>query len=139
MLNDRSPNSQAIDSLAPLDKAATVGRLEQLALLPNDWNGYGACPIDPEVIRAASKFINLLPDDTISAPQIVPMTQGRLQFEWHRGHRTLELELETPTLIHYLKFDEDRGIEEEATLPVDDLARLVELVHWFHQESVNGS
>jgi hypothetical protein len=35
-------------------------------------------------------------------------------------------------LIHYLKFDPAREIEEEATLPVDDTARIMELLQWFH-------
>jgi hypothetical protein len=86
------------------------------------------------VIQGVSRFVDLLPDDTITVPQIVPMTRGRLQLEWHRGHRTLELEFETPTLIHYLKYDQDRAIEEESTLPANDTIRLMELLHWFHEE-----
>jgi hypothetical protein len=126
----------AIDrALLPhLDKVDTLGRIEQLALLPHDWNGYGAGPVAPAVIESASKFIELLPPDAISTPQVVPMTRGRLQFEWHRGNRSLELEFETPTLIHYLKYDPDRGIEEEATLPVDETLRLLKLLHWFNEE-----
>ncbi len=100
-----------------LDKSAVLGQLEQLALLPRDWIGYGADPIDSKVIEAASRFIDLLPSDAISTPQVVPMTRGRLQFEWHRGNRSLELEFETPALIHYLKYDPDREIEEESKTP----------------------
>jgi hypothetical protein len=117
-----------------LDRPDTLGRIEQLARLPHDWNGYGAEPIAPGVIEAASEWIKLLPPDGITTPQVVPMTRGRLQFEWHRGNRSLELEFETPTLIHYLKYDPDRAIEEEATLPVDETTRLIELLHWFHEE-----
>jgi hypothetical protein len=134
MLNDLSPSTQATDPSHPLDKSATWGRIGQLAALPHDWNGYGACPIDPNVIESASKLIDRLSIDTISTPQVVPMTRGRLQFEWHRGRRSLELEIETPTLVHYLKYDPDRGIEEEATLPVEETLRLMELLHWFHEE-----
>jgi hypothetical protein len=134
MLNDLSPTTHASDPIHQLDKPATIGRIEQLALLPHDWNGYGAYPIDSKVIESASRFIDLLPPDAISTPQVVPMTGGRLQFEWHRGNRSLELEFETPTLIHYLKYDPDREIEEEATLPVDETTRLMELLHWFHED-----
>jgi hypothetical protein len=134
MLNDRSPGAHVDDSTHSFDRAATRDRIEQLAALPHDWNGYGACPIDPDVIESASRLIDRLSFEAISAPQVVPMTRGRLQFEWHRGRRSLELELETPTLVHYLKYDPGRGIEEEATLPVEETSRLLELLHWFHEE-----
>jgi hypothetical protein len=134
MLNNVSPATHASDPAHSLDKAAIRGRVEQLADLPNDWNGYGACPIDPNVITTALQLVDRLPVDAISTPQVVPMTRGRLQFEWHRGRRSLELEIETPTLVHYLKYDADRGIEEEATLPVEETSRLSELLHWFHEE-----
>ena len=135
MLNDLTPASHAIDSIPPLDKVATLVQIEQLALLPRDWNGYGASPIDPKVIEAASRFVDILPLDVISTPQVVPMTRGRLQFEWHRGNRSLELEFESPTLVHFLKYDPDRGIEDEDVLPMDDTPRLMELLRWFGAES----
>jgi hypothetical protein len=134
MLNDLSPTTHASEPAHPLDKPGIVGRIEQLADLPRDWNGYGACPIDPNVIESALKLIDRLPGDAVSTPQVVPMTRGRLQFEWHRGRRSLELEIETPTLVHFLKYDADRGIEEEATLPVEETSRLLDLLHWFHDE-----
>ena len=135
MLNDLSPTSHAIEPIHQLDKAATLVQIEQLAILPHDWNGYGAGPIDPKVIEAASRFVDLLPLDVVSTPQVVPMTRGRLQFEWHRGHRSLELEFESPTLIRFLKYNPDRGIEDEDVLSVDDTTRLMELLRWFGAES----
>ena len=134
MLQDLSPTPHASDAIDPPDRSATLVRLEQLAFLPHDWNGYGACPIDPDVIEAASRFISLLPIEEISTPQVVPMTRGRLQFEWHRGNRSLELEFESPTLIHFLKYDSDRGIEEEDVLPLEDMSQLMELLRWFTAE-----
>src|SRR4051794_31299831 len=72
-----------------LDKDSLVGRIHDLSKLPRDWNGYGAAPIDPAVIRIAERFVSDLPIEWISAPQVVPMTRGRLQLEWHRGDRSL--------------------------------------------------
>ena len=62
------------------------------------------------------------------------MTRGRLQLEWHRGRRSLELEIEDPTLVHYLKYDADHGIEEEATLPIGETSAMIGLVRWFRGE-----
>ncbi len=130
MINDLSVTPPAADPTHQLDKAATLVQIEQLAGLPQDWNGYGASPIDPQVIEAASRFVNLLPPVAIGTSQVVPMTRGRLQFEWHRGNRSLELEFESVTLVHFLKYDSDRGIEEEDVIPAGDTARLMELFHW---------
>lgn len=135
MLNDLTPTSHANDSIPPLDKAATLAQIEQLSRLRYAWNGYGADSIDPEVIAAAPRFVDFLSLDGISTPQVVPMTRGRLQFEWHRGRRSLELEFESPTVVHFLKYDPDRGIEDEDVLPADDTARLRELLRWFIAES----
>ena len=134
MANDLSVTPHATDPIHHLDKAAMLAQIEQMAGLPHDWNGYGAFPIDPEVIEAASQFIDRLSLDAIATPQVVPMTRGRLQFEWHRGNRSLELEFESPTLAHFLKYDSDRGIEEEDVFPVGDTMRLTELLHWFTAE-----
>jgi hypothetical protein len=120
--------------LLHLDKLGTLGRIEQLARLPHDWNGYGTDRAALDVIEAASRFIDHLPPDAISTPQVVPMTRGRLQFEWHRGNRSLELEFETPTFVHYLKYDPDQAMEEEATLSLDETPRVMELLHRFHEE-----
>ena len=59
------------------------------------------------------------------------MTRGRLQFEWHRGNRSLELEFESPTLIHFLKYDPDHDVEEEDVFSVEHTTRLMELLRWF--------
>jgi hypothetical protein len=65
-----------------------------------------------------------VPSDIIETPVVVPMTRGRLQFEWHRGNRSLELEFESCDKIHFLKWDSDLGIEDEDIIPVTDVAAI---------------
>ncbi|MBV8720960.1 MAG: hypothetical protein JO277_02345 [Candidatus Eremiobacteraeota bacterium] len=123
-----------------LDKAATLNALDRLkSFLPN-WNGYGASPIDRQVIESAKDFILELPSDIVATPKVVPMTRGRLQFEWHRGNRSLELEFEATDRIHYLKWDSDAGIEEEDVLSIrdtdiGDTDKIHALLRWFASES----
>ncbi len=105
-----------------LDKSFTIAQIDRLKELPLDWNGYGAQPIDVELIEQAKSFIKRLPDNIIDAPAVVPMTRGRLQFEWHRGNRSLELEFESTGRLHYLKADDDSGIEEEDILLTNQAA-----------------
>jgi hypothetical protein len=90
-----------------------VEELERLKDLGPNWDGYGAEPIALRTIEAAQRFICQTPFDLRIRPQVVPMTRGRLQLEWHRGPRSLELEFESPSRVHYLKWDSSAGLEEE--------------------------
>jgi len=47
---------------------------------PN-WDGYGADPITPETIRAAQKFLKLLPK-TLGEPEMAPGSDGIVALEW---------------------------------------------------------
>jgi hypothetical protein len=120
------------------EKAAILRALEQLGALPANWNGYGASAIYRDLIETAKEFILAVPSEMIGNPQVVPMTRGRLQFEWHRGNRSLELEFETSDRIHYLKWDPAAGIEDEDVIPVKDVGRIHALLRWFEAELGNG-
>jgi hypothetical protein len=121
-----------------LDKSAALAELQRLRALPPNWSGYGDVPIDRRVIGAAEDFIFFLPSDIITTPKAVPMTRGRLQFEWHRGNRSLELEFETSDRLHYLKWDSDANIEEEDVISVNDTDMILALLRWFASEPVNA-
>lgn len=121
-----------------LDKAATLIALEQLKTLAPNWSGYRASPIDRGVIQTAKEVVWALPSDIIETPKVVPMTRGRLQFEWHRGNRSLELEFADGDQIHYLKWDPDVGIEEEDVIPVNDVDMIHALLRWFDAEPGDG-
>ena len=125
-------------SVPRLDKDATLTAIDQLKTLPQNWSGYGAAPIDRQVIRSAQDFILSLPSDLIGTPKVVPMTRGRLQFEWHRGSRSLELEFENSDKLHYLKWDSDVNTEEEDVISVEDMGTIYALCRWFVSEPVNA-
>ena len=112
-----------------------LGRIEQeldrLASLPANWDHEGAPRIDPGIIRAARRFAASLPQDIAPVPAVVPSTAGNLQFEWNAGRRSLELEFESPTTVHYLKWDPTLGVEEEAAFDIGETTRAVRLIRWF--------
>jgi hypothetical protein len=108
--------------------------LREISTLQSDWNGYGAIPVDSEIIAASSEFINECGSEFPDIPRVVPMTRGRLQFEWHRGNRSLEIEFEDPLTIHYLKWDSDLRVEEEDTLEIADQGAIKGLLKWFSSE-----
>ena len=67
-------------------------------------------------------------------PAVVPMRKGNLQFEWHDGPRTLELEIEDPRTIHFLKWHPEAGIEEEDTCSISDADTVTALLEWFAKD-----
>ncbi|HJT33774.1 MAG TPA: hypothetical protein VJ783_17135 [Pirellulales bacterium] len=108
--------------------------IERLRQFKANWDGYGAVPLDPKILDAATRFIESLAHDAAPAPQVVPMTRGRVQLEWHRGGRSLELEFESPETMHFLKCDSENGIEEEDVIPIQDTAAIRCLLSWFESK-----
>jgi len=105
--------------------------LDSLRALAQNWDGYGAPAIDPAVIEAAKSFIAKLPENLVSRPHVVPMSNGTLQLEWHDGPKSLELEFESPFLIRYLQLHPDQGVEEGHSFPVTNVEIAVDLIRWF--------
>ena len=110
-------------------------RLSVLAQLEPNWDGYGADRISSEILAAANAIAlwmaETLPFVSDEPPDVTPMTGGRLQFEWHRGSRSLEIELESPTRIHYLRWDSEAGLDDENFVPTADREQVAELIRWF--------
>lgn len=126
--------SDTAGSVRPLDKLAVYRSLDELQAFQANWDGYGAAPLDRLNLDAARRFVESLPDGAIPHPMVVPMTRGRVQLEWHRGNRSLELEFETPATIHYLQWDSDQGVETEDVISADRVDALNGLLKWFVTE-----
>lgn len=105
--------------------------LDRLAALEPNWDAEGAQRIKPAIIDAARRLAAELPPNRVRSPAVVPMAKGNLQFEWHEGPRSLELEFEDPQTIHYLKWHPEEGVEEEGSFPFQDTSRAVALIRWF--------
>lgn len=114
-----------------LDAAAVIASIDELRQFPANWDGYGAVPLDPKILDAAASLIESFAPDATPTPQVVPMTRGRVQLEWHRGSRSLELEFESREIVHFLKWESKDGTEAEDRVPVQDTAILRELLNWF--------
>lgn len=106
-------------------------RLDELKSLQADWNGYRATPISLAAIEAAKQVATNLWRNGEPAPEIVPMTQGRLQFEWNAGPKSLELEFGEDAQVHYLKFDSDHDLADEGSLSLNQSVEIRQLLDWF--------
>jgi hypothetical protein len=134
MASNSDLKSNSIGSGTSLDRRAVLESLAALRGFTTNWDGYGAAPLDPQNLNAARRFIQSLPEDAAPTPMVVPMTRGRVQLEWHRGNRSLELEFENPMTIHYLKWDSDLGVEIEDVIPIERIEVLRDLLNWFTGE-----
>ncbi len=122
------------DVSLPIQEIMTYNSLDQLKELTRGWDGYEAIPINPTIIAEARAFIGEFGALFPGAPQVVPMSKGRLQFEWHRGNRTLEIEFGESSGIHYLKWDSDLGIDEEDIVSTTDRRAIATVLGWFSSE-----
>ena len=116
---------------APEFERVVNQELDRLASLSPNWDAEGALSIDPDIIKAAHDFISKLPKNIASIPAVVPSASGNLQFEWNAGSRSLELEVETASTVHYLKWHPEQGIEEEDSFDIKNTGRAVTLIRWF--------
>ena len=127
----RTANWRTMAMPLPATNSLVIQQLERLKSLESGWDGYAAEAIDGSTILAAQLFVANLEDELPAMPKVVPMTRGRLQLEWHSGPRSLELEFESPSQVHYLKWDSSVNVEEEDLVPAVDRSKLLELIQWF--------
>lgn len=117
--------------------SAVQTELDALAHLQPDWDAYGAPRIDLPVIDAAKTFVSRLPESVAKRPSVVPLSTGKLQFEWHDGPRSLELEIEDPQTVRYLKWDPEERIEDEGTFSIDEIDCAATLLRWYMRGTAN--
>jgi hypothetical protein len=113
---------------------STFKSLAELKELKHGWDGYGAIPISSTIVTRAGEFTHEYGALFPGSPQVVPMSKGRLQFEWHRGNRTLEIEFGESSEIHYLKWDSDLDIDEEDVVSTTDRSAISDVLGWFSSE-----
>jgi len=71
-----------------------IDRLEDLASLAPGWDSYGAKSVAADMALAAVKFLAAVAAaaPSVHEPSIVPLSDGGIQVEWHRGGIDLEVE-----------------------------------------------
>jgi len=68
-------------------------RAATLLSLPDGWDSYGADRVEPGAIRSALSLLQLVSTADTTAPALVPLSDGRVQVEWHRQGQDLEIEV----------------------------------------------
>ncbi len=113
-------------------KSAVTSQIQGLRGLAPGWDGYSAPRIDEAIVDAALKLVQELAPHIAPRPRVVPLSSGGLQFEWQAANgQSLELEFEDDSTIHYLRWHQAAGIEDEAFLSVDEVEEIEQLIKWF--------
>jgi hypothetical protein len=105
--------------------------IQELTRLERGWDGRHAVPVEESVAESAIAFVRQLRSGQLGTMRSVPFADGRLQLEWDRGERSLELEFANASDAHYLKWDPSEGIEEEGSVSPIRFPALNGLVSWF--------
>ena len=70
---------------------AAINRIELLTSLRPGWDSYGAAAVGARAATAAVRFLLDHAYPEVAAPSIVPLANGGLQVEWHRGGVDVEI------------------------------------------------
>ncbi len=82
---------------------AVQGRIQELLLLPEDWDSYGAPPIDRWTAAYASNLVEALAEEWTTPPRVIPTTNAGVILEWFRPNMVVRITVdpEDPLSLFY--------------------------------------
>lgn len=101
-----------------------TARLNELRSLRNGWDGHTGHVISDRTVSEAYSFMSAMMGYSVPAPDIVPLSNGRLQLEWHEKRIDLEIEILAPTRV-YVSFHDQAGRLPDIDQEFDTDLRLV--------------
>ena len=105
---------------APRDHAADwstncVNRIDRLRELRQNWDSYGANPVDPDSIEVAKQLVRQFAQVTgIDCPRVAASPAGNvaLSWEWDEHSRELDLEILPDGMLRYAYLDEHQPSQD---------------------------
>ena len=92
-----------------------VAQVEELTALAANWDTYGAAPIAAGPATQAVKFLLDNAYSELAPPAVVPLSDGGVQLEWHRGGLDVEIAFSTIEPGVYIE-DAETGESTETAL-----------------------
>lgn len=118
-----------VDLYDPEPRVHLTKRLEELALLESDWDGYGATPIDRRALERARLLVEQGLRSSLPLPALVPVPDGGVQLEWTAGPVELEMEIEPGGHSAIFVCDDHQARQKmDGELPADQ-ALLTRAIH----------
>lgn len=76
-------------------------KLTRFLFFEPNWDSYGGQRIDIECVAAALRVLDKITDRETPEPDVVPTSNGGVQFEWSEKGIEIEIEILTPTRISW--------------------------------------
>jgi len=80
-------------------------RFDELSSLPQGWDGYRGSPVSFTCASFAAAMLERLCQENVSAPSLVPGSDGTLQIEWHENLYDIEIDVLSPQNIVATRYD----------------------------------
>lgn len=110
-------------------------RLEHLATLPPDWDGYGGVPVADATKVVAFRVLRSVISERDVLPSIVAGSDGAVNLEWSRPGLAFEIEVEPDGSVGAYFRDETNDLEWETDYSSVE-ARVGDLISRFIEPSV---
>lgn len=94
-------------------------RISELVQLPWGWDGHDGCPVKIDIAKFAIRILLQVLESDSPAPQIVPLSGGGAQLEWHQNGIDLEIEIDAPNQVFVSFEDLESGIGFERSFSTD--------------------
>ena len=103
------------------DRRAWLGdqaraQLDELLQLEPQWDGHRAKVISIAAVRGAVESLFRIADEVSLAPQFFPLPDGGVQYEWHVGGESVEVEVDGSGVAYALATDRDGNTLVEGSL-----------------------
>jgi hypothetical protein len=106
--------------------AALSDRFNELTALQHGWDGYNGKPVSFTCASFAAKLLERLFDNALPPPDLIPGTDGTLQFEWHINGYDIEVDVLDAYEVVAVRHELRTGAVEELELDND----FTTLAHW---------
>lgn len=111
-------------------------KLVSLSNLQANWDSYGAQPIRPDTILFGFQVLREIWSSGLSDPDISPMSNEGIMFEWIANGCEYVIEIEGPYKIQFYYSEEDNGTPTEGPLS-QNLAPLLSFSRKFVRYTAN--
>lgn len=109
-------------------------RLKELAMLPENWNGYGSPKIHADSIEESFNLLSEFAKLGMGEPRIVPISGGGVQLEWRNSKSELEIEILPNRSVQFLLVDSFDEMFEGQIVENGNMAEFTPLTCWFLNE-----
>lgn len=96
-----------------------AAKIRDLDFLEDGWSGYDSKRPSADALFGAGTFAAKMLNSSTPLPDIFPVPNGNIQFEWSCNQIDLEIEVESITSYHVSFENNSNGVEWEKSFSID--------------------